>query len=59
MVAFEAEAADATNVEPLLTTIAAAKPEFLYFPVFIPLGSLIVNTAKTIPGLESVTVGRR
>lgn len=54
MVAFEAEAADATNVEPLLTTIAAAKPEFLYFPVFIPLGSLIVNTAKTIPGLESV-----
>ncbi|HRN69362.1 MAG TPA: branched-chain amino acid ABC transporter substrate-binding protein, partial [Promineifilum sp.] len=52
MVAFEAEAADATNVEPLLTTIAAAKPEFLYFPVFIPLGSLIVNTAKTIPGLE-------
>jgi len=54
MVAFEAEAADATNVEPLLTTIAAAKPEFLYFPVFIPLGSLIVNPAKTIPGRESV-----
>ena len=54
MVAFEAEAADATNVEPLLTTIAASQPEFLYFPVFIPLGSLITNTAKTIPGLENV-----
>lgn len=54
IVAFEAEAADATNVEPLLTTIAAAKPEFLYFPVFIPLGTKIVNTAKTIPGLENV-----
>ena len=54
MVAFEAEAADATNVEPLLTTIAASEPEFLYFPVFIPLGSLITNTAKTIPGLENV-----
>ncbi len=54
MVAFEAEAADATNVEPLLTTVAAAGPEFLYYPVFIPLGSLITNTAKNISGLESV-----
>jgi branched-chain amino acid transport system substrate-binding protein len=54
IVAFEAEAADATNVEPLLTTVAAAGPEFIYFPVFIPLGSLLTNTAKTIPGLEGV-----
>ena len=54
MVAFEAEAADATNVEPLLTTVAAAGPEFLYYPVFIPLGSLITNTAKNISGLEDV-----
>jgi branched-chain amino acid transport system substrate-binding protein len=54
IVAFEAEAADATNVEPLLTTIAASSPEFLYYPVFVPLGSLITNTAKTISGLEGV-----
>jgi branched-chain amino acid transport system substrate-binding protein len=54
VVAFEAEAPDATNVEPLLTTVAAAEPEFIYFPVFIPLGSLIVNTAGTISGLEGV-----
>jgi branched-chain amino acid transport system substrate-binding protein len=54
MVAFEAEAADATNVEPLLTTVAAAGPEFLYYPVFIPLGSLITNTAKNISGMEEV-----
>jgi branched-chain amino acid transport system substrate-binding protein len=54
MVAFEAEAADATNVEPLLTTVAASGPEFLYYPVFIPLGSLITNTAKNISGLEDV-----
>ena len=33
-VGFEAEAADATNVEPLLTSIAAAEPEFLFYPVF-------------------------
>lgn len=54
IVAFEAEAADATNVEPLLTTVAASDPEFIYFPVFIPLGSLITNTAATIPDLEGV-----
>ena len=54
IVAFEAEAADATNVEPLLTSIAAAEPEIIYYPVFIPLGSLITKTAKEIDGLEGV-----
>ncbi len=57
VVAFEAEAADATNVEPLLTTIAAAGPEFIFYPVFIPLGSLITNAAKDVPGLEGVVLG--
>ncbi len=56
IVAFEAEAADATNVEPLLTTIAAAGPELIYYPVFIPLGSLITKTAKEIDGLEGVVL---
>lgn len=46
IVAFEAEAADATNVEPLLRTIASGEPEFIYYPVFIPLGSLITKTAR-------------
>jgi len=54
MVGIEASTADATDVAPLLTSVAAAKPDFIYLPVFIPLGSLIVNTAKTIPGLEGV-----
>lgn len=54
IVAFEAEAADATNVEPLLTTVAAAGPEFIYYPVFIPLGSLITKTAKEVEGLQDV-----
>ena len=54
IVAFEAEAPDASNVEPLLTTVAAAGPEFIFYPVFIELGSLITNTAKDIPGLEGV-----
>ncbi|MBV7334235.1 branched-chain amino acid ABC transporter substrate-binding protein [Chloroflexi bacterium TSY] len=54
IVAFEAEAADATNVEPLLTSVAAASPELIYYPVFIPLGSLLTKTAKEIDGLEGV-----
>jgi branched-chain amino acid transport system substrate-binding protein len=54
MVAFEAESPDASNVEPLLTTVAASGPEFIFSPVFIPLGSLITNTAQDIPGLEGV-----
>jgi branched-chain amino acid transport system substrate-binding protein len=54
IVSFEAEAADATNVEPLLTSVAAAGPEFIYYPVFIPLGSLITKTAREIDGLDSV-----
>lgn len=56
IVAFEAEAADATNVEPLLTTVAASGPEIIYYPVFIPLGSLITKTAKEIDGLEGVVL---
>ena len=56
IVAFESEAADATNVEPLLTTIAAAGPEMIYYPLFIPLGSLVTNTAQDVPGLEGVVL---
>ena len=56
MVAFEAESKEATNVEPLLTSIAAAGPEFLFYPVFMPLGGLLTNTAKTIPGLENTVL---
>lgn len=54
IVAFEAESAEATNVEPLLTSLAAAGPEFVYLPVFIPLGSLIVNTASDVEGMSGV-----
>ncbi|MGB1251619.1 MAG: ABC transporter substrate-binding protein [Candidatus Promineifilaceae bacterium] len=56
IVAFEAEAADATNVEPLLTSVAAAGPELIYYPVFIPLGSLLTKTAQEIDGLAGVTL---
>lgn len=54
IVAFEGESADATNVEPLLRTVAAAGPEFIYYPVFVPLGSLITKTARELPDLQDV-----
>ena len=54
IVSFEAEAADATNVQPILTSVAAAGPEMIYYPVFTPLGSLITKTAKEVDGLEGV-----
>jgi branched-chain amino acid transport system substrate-binding protein len=57
IVSFEAESAEATNVEPLLTTVATASPEFIYYPVFVPLGSLITKTVKNIPGLENAYLG--
>jgi branched-chain amino acid transport system substrate-binding protein len=56
IVAFEAESRDVTNVEPLLTTIAAAGPEFLYFPTFTNLAALITKTARDIDGLEDVVI---
>lgn len=52
IVAFEAEAADATNVQPILTSVAAASPEMIYYPVFIPLGSLITKSSREVSGLE-------
>lgn len=55
-VGFEAEAADATNVEPLLTSIAANEPEFLFYPVFQPLAPLLTNTARTLAGLENTVL---
>lgn len=53
MVAFEAIDANADDVIAPLTTIAAAgPPEFIYYPVFIPLGSLITKQAQEVDGLQ-------
>lgn len=55
IVAFEAIDANADDVIAPLTTIAAAgPPEFIYYPVFIPLGSLITKQAKEVDGLDGV-----
>ena len=59
IVAFEAEDPNATNVTPVLTSVAAAgPPEFLYYPVFTVLGANLTQQARQIEGLsETVLAG--
>ncbi len=57
VVAFEAVTPDATDLTPVLTTIAAAgPPEFLYYPVFIELGANITKQSQEVDGLDGVVL---
>jgi len=49
----EAVSKDQTDMKPVLTRIAATKPDFLYFPVFVAAGGFILSQAKQVPGLEN------
>jgi branched-chain amino acid transport system substrate-binding protein len=42
-----------TDMGPILTTIAADSPEFLYYPIFIAEGGHITTQAKEVAGLEN------
>ncbi|MGH2694544.1 MAG: branched-chain amino acid ABC transporter substrate-binding protein [Actinomycetota bacterium] len=41
-----------TEMRPVLTSVAADSPEFLYYPVFIPEGAAITQQARETEGLE-------
>jgi branched-chain amino acid transport system substrate-binding protein len=56
VVAQEAVAKDATDMKPVLTTIAAAKPEFLYYPVFAAVGGYVTAQVRSVAGLEKVII---
>jgi len=45
-----------TDMRPILTTIAADSPDFLYYPIFIPEGAQITRQAGEISGLENTTL---
>jgi branched-chain amino acid transport system substrate-binding protein len=45
-----------TDMGPLLTTIAADSPEFLYYPIFIPEGAQISRQAPEVAGLENTVL---
>jgi branched-chain amino acid transport system substrate-binding protein len=50
----EAVDPNATDFKSVLTSIASGSPEFIYMPIFVKAGSLIINQAKQVPGLEKV-----
>jgi branched-chain amino acid transport system substrate-binding protein len=56
VVAKEAIAPTDKEFKPVLTKIAAAKPDMIYYPIFIGAGSLITRQAKEVPGLEKVVL---
>ena len=45
-----------TDMRPVLTKIAANKPDVLYYPIFIQEGALITQQAKEVPGLEKTVL---
>jgi branched-chain amino acid transport system substrate-binding protein len=42
-----------TEMRPVLTSIAADSPDFVYYPVFIPEGAAITQQARETSGLEN------
>jgi branched-chain amino acid transport system substrate-binding protein len=54
IVAQEAVAPTDTDMHPMLTRVAAAKPDFIYYPIFIAAGAQITKQAREVPGLETV-----
>ncbi len=56
IVAQEAVQVGSTDMKPVLTTIAAAKPELIYYPIFIAEGGFITAQAKEVPGLEETAL---
>jgi branched-chain amino acid transport system substrate-binding protein len=43
-----------TDMRPVLTKIAAGKPDLIYYPVFIAAGGFITRQAKEVSGLSNV-----
>jgi branched-chain amino acid transport system substrate-binding protein len=52
IVSQEAVKPDDTDMRPVLTRIATAKPELIYYPIFIAAGGHITRQAKEVAGLE-------
>jgi branched-chain amino acid transport system substrate-binding protein len=44
------------DMKPVLTRVAAGKPELIYFPVFIAEGGFICAQMRDVPGLEKTTM---
>ncbi len=54
VVAREAIGPNDTDMRPVLTKIAAGKPDLLYYPIFIAAGGFVTRQAKEVAGLQNV-----
>ena len=54
IVAQEAVTKETTDMSAVLTTVAAAKPEIIYYPVFVAAAGYLSAQIPNIPGLENV-----
>jgi branched-chain amino acid transport system substrate-binding protein len=54
IVAQEAVGPDDTDMKPMLTTVAAKNPDFIYYPIFIKAGGQITKQAREVAGLDGV-----
>src|SRR5262249_23059724 len=52
----EAIAPTDVDMHPVLTKIAAAKPDVIYMPIFVAAAAQMLRQSKGIPGLEHVTL---
>src|SRR3989442_13921834 len=43
-----------TDMKPVLTKIAAGKPDLVYYPIFIAAGGFVTRQAKEVAGLQNV-----
>ena len=52
----EAVSKGQTDMKPVLTRVAAAAPEVIYYPIFVAEGGFITAQAKEVPGLEDTVL---
>jgi branched-chain amino acid transport system substrate-binding protein len=52
----EAVSKGQTDMKPVLTRVAAASPEVIYFPIFVAEGGFITAQAKEVLGLEDTVL---
>ena len=57
VVASEAVAPNDVDMRPMLTRVAAAKPDVVYYPVFVAAAGQITRQSKEISGLNSQMIG--
>lgn len=50
------QAGQTTDMKPVLTKIAANRPDLIYFPIFMPEGAFIIRQAAEVAGLENTVL---